>query len=52
LWAPLLARPDVKAAFDKSARILPQSLWPAKEPRPIPRTTPAAPGGNDVSPTT
>jgi tetratricopeptide (TPR) repeat protein len=53
LWAPLLARPDVKAAFDKSARILPQSLWPAKEPRPNPHTAPTGPGGgDDVSPTT
>ncbi|SNS39944.1 hypothetical protein SAMN06295912_105223 [Sphingomonas laterariae] len=37
LWGSFLARPDVKAAFDKSARILPQPLWPAREPRPIPR---------------
>ena len=37
LWATFLTRPDVKAAFDKSARILPKRLWPAKTPRPIPR---------------
>lgn len=38
LWAPLLARADVRAAFDKSARILPQSLWPSRTPRAIPRS--------------
>jgi len=27
-WARLLARPDVKAAFGKRARILPKPLWP------------------------
>lgn len=37
LWATFLARPDVQSAFDKSARILPKRLWPAKAPRPIPR---------------
>lgn len=38
LWVPFLARPDVKAAFGKAGRILPRTLWPAREPRPIPRS--------------
>lgn len=37
LWTPLLARPAVKAAFDKAARILPESLWPDRKARPLPR---------------
>ncbi|XHR98755.1 hypothetical protein ACFB49_03480 [Sphingomonas sp. DBB INV C78] len=37
LWGTFLTRPDVKTAFDKSARILPKALWPSKDPRPIPR---------------
>jgi tetratricopeptide (TPR) repeat protein len=37
LWTPLLARRDVKAAFERRARILPRALWPSREPRPIPR---------------
>lgn len=37
LWVGFLKRPDVKAAFDKAARILPQPLWPSRDPRPIPR---------------
>jgi len=44
LWTPFLARPDVKKAFDRRARILPRSLWPARQPRPIPRQPSAAPG--------
>jgi len=36
-WAAFLKRPAVKAAFERSARILPKSLWPGTEPRPIPR---------------
>jgi hypothetical protein len=36
LWGRLLARGDVKAAFDKSARILPKPLWPARTPRAVP----------------
>ncbi|MFS0736686.1 hypothetical protein ABC347_06520 [Sphingomonas sp. 1P06PA] len=43
LWEPLLARADVKAAFERSARILPQPLWPARQPRPIPRVPGADP---------
>ncbi len=39
LWAPLLARPAVKAAFDKAARILPERLWPDRQPRPLPRVS-------------
>jgi hypothetical protein len=46
LWAPLLARPDVKAAFNKRARILPRALWPQRSPRPIPRGPDAPAGGN------
>ncbi len=37
LWSEFRQRPDVRAAFDKAARILPESLWPAREARPIPR---------------
>jgi tetratricopeptide (TPR) repeat protein len=37
LWGEFLKRPDVKAAFDRRARILPRTLWPQREPRPIPR---------------
>lgn len=44
LWAPFLERADVKKAFDRRARILPRSLWPAQEPRPIPRTPSANSG--------
>ncbi|MBA2932845.1 hypothetical protein HZF05_01925 [Sphingomonas sp. CGMCC 1.13654] len=36
LWARLLARPDVKAAFDRTARILPKTYWPQTTPRPLP----------------
>lgn len=48
LWATFLQRPDVKRAFDASARILPQTLWPAAQPRPIPRRSPS----EDSQPTT
>jgi tetratricopeptide (TPR) repeat protein len=44
LWASFLTRPDVKAAFERRARILPRLLWPAREPRPIPRKPSADPG--------
>ncbi|MGC6331293.1 tetratricopeptide repeat protein [Rhizorhabdus sp. FW153] len=37
LWAGLLARPDVKAAFEKRGRILPKAYWPSPEAQPIPR---------------
>lgn len=37
MWGEFLKRPDVKAAFDKRARILPETLWPQRTPRPIPR---------------
>ena len=37
LWTSLLARPDVEAAFEKRARVLPRPYWPARAPRPIPR---------------
>lgn len=37
LWQVFLERPDVRAAFDAKLRIFPQELWPAAEPRPIPR---------------
>jgi hypothetical protein len=43
LWSGLLARSDVKVAFDRVARILPRALWPARSPRPIPRAPDAAP---------
>jgi len=51
MWGPLLARADVKAAFDKAARILPQSLWPAKAPREIPHVAPPADDADSVSTT-
>lgn len=49
LWMALLARPAVKAAFERRARVLPRAYWPARAPRPIPRPT-----GDDApdSPTT
>lgn|GEM_PF-2033361 len=37
MWQPFLQRPDVKAAFEKAARILPKTLWPSETPREIPR---------------
>jgi len=36
LCARLLARADVKAAFDRTARILPRAYWPSATPRPLP----------------
>ncbi len=36
LWGRLLARPDVKAAFERSARILPKPYWPLATPRALP----------------
>ncbi len=48
LWARLLARPDVKAAFERAARILPKTYWPATTPRALP--VPAA--GTDAATTT
>jgi tetratricopeptide (TPR) repeat protein len=44
LWASFLARPDIKAAFQRRARILPKPLWPGREPRAIPRKPSAEPG--------
>lgn len=35
-WARLLERQDVRAAFDRAARILPRALWPAAAPRAVP----------------
>jgi tetratricopeptide (TPR) repeat protein len=37
LWIAFGRRADVKAAFDKAARILPERYWPSRTPRPIPR---------------
>jgi hypothetical protein len=36
LWARLLTRADVKAAFDRAARIMPRAYWPSATPRPLP----------------
>lgn len=36
LWMRLLGRADVRAAFDRAARILPKPYWPATTPRPLP----------------
>ncbi|HEX8446215.1 MAG TPA: hypothetical protein VF649_06340 [Sphingomonas sp.] len=41
LWSVFLKRPAVKAAFEKNARILPESLWPLQIERPIPRASSA-----------
>jgi hypothetical protein len=48
MWARLLARGDVKAAFDRAARILPKPLWPS----PTPRIVPIVPGSNGAALTT
>jgi hypothetical protein len=48
MWARLLARGDVKAAFDRAARILPKPLWPS----PTPRIVPILPGSTGAAPTT
>lgn len=37
LWLAFLARPDVKAAFDRHGRVLPRDYWPDAKPRAIPR---------------
>jgi len=37
LWIAFLARPEIKAAFERNGRILPRNLWPRPGPRPIPR---------------
>ncbi|MET0271281.1 MAG: hypothetical protein ABW173_12725 [Sphingomonas sp.] len=50
LWATLLTRADVRAAFEKRARILPRAFWPSRTPRPIP--TGGASGDGDVSTST
>lgn len=41
LWTGFIARPEIKAAFDRKGRILPRTFWPGAEPRSIPRQ----PGG-------
>ncbi len=48
LWARLLVRPDVKASFDRAARILPKTYWPATTPRALP----APPGVQSAATTT
>jgi hypothetical protein len=48
LWGKLLTRPDVKAAFERSARILPKAYWPLATPRALP----APADGGDPSSTT
>lgn len=48
LWGPLLARSDVRVAFDKVARVLPKTLWPSPTPRPIPRD-PDVPSGRHLA---
>ncbi|QTH23007.1 hypothetical protein HRJ34_05690 [Rhizorhabdus wittichii] len=37
LWTAFLARPAIKAAFEKRGRILPRAYWPGAKPREIPR---------------
>jgi tetratricopeptide (TPR) repeat protein len=37
LWLAFLSRPEIKVAFEHKGRILPQGLWPAADPRAIPR---------------
>jgi hypothetical protein len=50
LWARLLARADVKAAFDRVARIMPKPYWPATTPRQLP--APPSDGTGDALTTT
>lgn len=38
LWIAFLARPEIKAAFDRKGRILPRAYWPDPQPRAIPRS--------------
>jgi hypothetical protein len=37
LWTAFLAKPAIKAAFEKRGRILPRAYWPDSKPRAIPR---------------
>lgn len=46
LWTNFLQRREVRAAFDRTARVLPQTLWPVPGERPIPRDPAAPPRGN------
>lgn len=38
LWSAFLARPEVRAAFERHGRVLPKAYWPARQPRAIPRS--------------
>jgi tetratricopeptide (TPR) repeat protein len=46
MWQRLLARADVREAFDRRLRLLPRELWPSSDPRPVPRReqVPTPPG--------
>ncbi|MES2495386.1 MAG: hypothetical protein V4618_04695 [Pseudomonadota bacterium] len=37
LWTAFLAKPAIKAAFEKRGRLLPRTYWPESKPRAIPR---------------
>jgi hypothetical protein len=37
LWIAFLARPEIKAVFERHGRILPRGFWPDPKPRSIPR---------------
>lgn len=37
LWIAFLAKPAIKAAFEKRGRLLPRTYWPDAKPRAIPR---------------
>ncbi len=37
LWTSFLARPEIKAVFERHGRILPRGFWPDAKPRAIPR---------------
>lgn len=37
LWVAFLARPEIRAAFDRTGRIMPRAFWPDRAPRSIPR---------------
>jgi hypothetical protein len=39
LWTGFLARPEIKAAFERRGRILPRNYWPDPKPRAIPHHT-------------
>lgn len=45
LWFAFLNRPEIKAVFGRKGRVLPENLWPAPDPRALPRR----PGGASLT---